>query len=723
MCDFWNMGQMNPMTPEMWPGQPYPLGATYDGVGTNFALFSELADRVELCLFGKNGDDLRLDMTEVDGYVWHSFLPGIGPGQRYGYRVHGPHSPDTGLRGNPTKLLIDPYARALDGEVKWDPAVYGYPLGGDDRERYDANSAPFVPRSVVTSPWFEWGDDRPLRTPWHETVLYECHVKGMTMRHPGVPEDLRGTYAGMASPAIIDHLQRLGVTAVELMPVHHFVHDHYLADKGLRNYWGYNSIGFFAPHLDYSAWGVEQVVSEFKYLVKTMHQAGIEVILDVVYNHTAEGNQFGPTLSFKGLDNPAYYRLSSDERYYFDTTGTGNSLNMRHPHVLQLIIASLREWGPEWRVDGFRFALAASLARQFHEVDRLSAFFDLIQVDPVVSQVKLIAEPWDLGEGGYQVGNFPTLWSEWNGRYRDTVRDYWRGADRTLADFAYRLTGSSDLYGRTGRRPYASVNFVTAHDGFTLTDLVSYDNKHNDANGEENRDGTDDNRSWNSGAEGPTGDPEVLMIRERRRRALMTTLLLSQGVPMIRHGDELGHSQLGNNNAYCQDDEISWLDWENADADFLAFCQDLVDFRSQHPVFRRRRFFEGESILGELSDIAWFRPDGAEMTDDDWGAGFAKSVGIFLNGEALPDPDLRGQRLRDDSFLLLFNGHHEDVTFVLPKREFGRRWATDLTTVSDPKVAKPKSAGTKVAVAGRSVVVLRRLEHPAGGAPRQRGAR
>jgi glycogen operon protein len=711
------------MTTEMWPGQPYPLGATYDGVGTNFALFSEIADRVELCLFDDEGKEERLEVTEVDGYVWHCFLPGVGAGRRYGYRVHGPHVPEQGLRCNPAKLLIDPYARALDSGVKWDPAVYGYPLGGDDREVNDADSAPFMPRSVVSSPWFEWGDDRPLRTPWHETILYEAHVKGLTMRHPGVPEPLRGTYAGMASPAIIEHLQRLGVTAIELMPVHHFVHDHYLADKGLHNYWGYNSIGFFAPHLDYSAWGVEQVVSEFKYLVKTMHQAGIEVILDVVYNHTAEGNQFGPTLSFKGLDNPAYYRLSSDERYYFDTTGTGNSLNMRHPHVLQLIIDSLRYWVTEMRVDGFRFDLAASLARQFHEVDRLSAFFDLIQVDPVVSQVKLIAEPWDLGEGGYQVGNFPTLWSEWNGKYRDTVRDFWRGGEHSLADFAYRLTGSSDLYGRSGRRPYASVNFVTAHDGFTLTDMVSYDSKHNEANGEENRDGTDDNRSWNSGVEGPSDDPEVLKIRERRRRGMMTTLLLSQGVPMIRHGDELGQTQLGNNNAYCQDDEISWLDWDNADADFLAFCQDLVDFRRQHPVFRRRRFFEGESILGELSDIAWFRPDGAEMTDDDWGAGFAKSVGIFLNGEALPDPDRRGQRLRDDSFLLLFNGHHEDVTFVLPKREFGRRWATDLTTVSDPKVAKPKSAGTKVPVAGRSVVVLRRLDHPAGEAARPRGGR
>jgi isoamylase len=708
------------MTPEIWPGQPYPLGATYDGVGTNFAMFSEVAERVELCLFDGDGKERRVELTELDGYVWHCFLPGIGPGQRYGYRVHGPHDAEHGLRCNPEKLLIDPYAMALNGGIKWDPAVYGYPLGGDDRERNDDDSAPFMPHSVVTSPWFDWGDDRPLRTPWHETVLYECHVKGMTMRNPQVPEELRGTYAGMAHPSVIEHLQRLGITAVELMPVHHFVHDHHLADQGMRNYWGYNSIGFFAPHLDYSAWGVEQVASEFKYLVKTMHQAGIEVILDVVYNHTAEGNHMGPTLSFKGIDNPAYYRLADDGRYYFDTTGTGNSLNMRHPHVLQLIIDSLRYWVTEMRVDGFRFDLASALARQFHEVDRLSAFFDLIQVDPVVSQVKLIAEPWDLGEGGYQVGNFPTLWSEWNGKYRDTVRDYWRGDDHSLADFTYRLTGSSDLYGRAGRRPAASINFVTAHDGFTLLDLVSYDHKHNEANGEDGRDGTDDNRSWNSGAEGPTDDPEVLDIRERRRRALMATLLLSQGVPMIRHGDELGHSQLGNNNAYCQDNELSWLDWENVDEDFLAFCEGLVEFRNRHPVFRRRRFFEGQPIIGggELSDIAWFRPDGKEMTDDDWRTGFAKSLGVFLNGDALPDPDMRGRRLRDESFLLLFNGHHEDVTFVLPGRRYGRRWVTELATVGDLSVRKAKTAGGKVIVAGRGLQVLRRMEHPAGPRPR-----
>src|ERR1700727_1271417 len=655
---------MKRMEPEKWPGQPFPLGATYDGVGTNFALFSEVAERVELCLFDDNGgSEKRLDVTEADGYVWHCLLTGVGPCQRYGYRVHGTHFPEAGVRCNESKLLLDPYARALDGEMKWDPAVYGSPLGGDDRARNDEDSAPFMPRSVVCSPWFEWGDDRPLRIPWHETVLYECHVKRLTMRHPEVPPDLRGTYAGMAHPAVIEHLKQLGVTAVELMPVHQFLHDHYLTEQSLSNYWGYNSIAFFAPHSDYSAWGVEQVVSEFKYLVKTMHQAGIEVILDVVYNHTAEGNHFGPTLSFRGIDNPAYYRLADGGRYYFDTTGTGNTLNMRHPHVLQLIIDSLRYWVSEMHVDGFRFDLAASLARQFHEVDRLSAFFDLIQVDPVVSQVKLIAEPWDLGEGGYQVGNFPTLWSEWNGRYRDTVRDYWCGADRTLADFAYRLTGS-----------------------------------------------TDDNRSWNSGVEGPTDDPEVQRLRVQRRRALMTTMLLSTGVPMIRHGDELGHSQGGNNNAYCQDNEISWLDWESADTEFLDFCAQLIDFRHRHPVFRRRRFFEGEPIRrGGLSDISWFRPDGKQMTDDDWDAGFAKSLAVFLNGDALPDPDPRGRRVTDDSFLLLFNGHYGDVTFVLPGRDWGKRWMREFDTAGSEPARRARTAGAKVNVTARSVQVFRRV--------------
>ncbi|HWG01982.1 MAG TPA: glycogen debranching protein GlgX [Trebonia sp.] len=696
---------------EVWPGRPYPLGAAYDGIGTNFALFSEVAERVELCLFDDGGGrERRVRMPEADGYVWHCFLPGVGPGQRYGYRVYGPHDPAQGLRCEPSKLLLDPYAMEIDGQVEWDKAVYGYPLGGDDRERNDADSAPFMPKSVVTNPWFGWDDDHLLRTPWHETVLYECHVKGFTMRHPDVPDELRGTYAGLAHPESIAHLRRLGVTAVELMPVHHFVHDHVLLDRGLRNYWGYNSIGFFAPHSEYSAWGLGQVTSEFKYMVKSLHEAGMEVILDVVYNHTAEGNHFGPMLSFKGIDNQAYYRLTDDPRYYFDTTGTGNTLNMRHPHVLQLIIDSLRYWVTEMHVDGFRFDLAASLARQFHEVDRLSAFFDLIQVDPVISQVKLIAEPWDVGEGGYQVGNFPTLWSEWNGRYRDTVRDFWRGEPSTLAEFASRLTGSSDLYGNTGRRPHASINFVTAHDGFTLRDLVSYDHKHNEDNGEDNRDGADDNRSWNSGAEGPADDPAVDRLRALRSRAMMATMLLSQGVPMLRHGDEFGHSQRGNNNAYCQDNEISWLDWEHPDKGLLAFCAKVIAFRHKHPTFRRRRFFEGRRIFGlKLSDVGWFRTDGKEMTPDDWDTGFAKSVGVFLNGDALPDPGPHGERLTDDTFLLLFNAHNEDVPFTLPGGKWGQMWITDIDT-ADPD-GKPDTvlAGAEVVVPPFSLQVLRRI--------------
>src|SRR6201996_5191232 len=673
------------MISEVWPGRPYPLGAIYDGVGTGFALFSEAAATVGLCLFDEDGGgEQRVEMPEVDGYVWHCFLPGISPGQRYGYRVHGPYDPGAGLRCNPAKLLLDPYARAVDGQVTWDPAVYGYPLGGDDRGRNDDDSAPFVPRSVVTSPWFEWGDDRPLRIPWHETVVYECHVKGLTMRHPEVPENLRGTYAGMAHPAVLRHLHRLGVTAVELMPVHRFVHDQYLVDRGRRNYWGYNSIGFFAPHDEYSAWGVEQAPAEFKYLAKTLHEAGIEVILDVVYNHTAEGNHLGPVLSFKGIDNRSYYRLA-DGRYYFDTTGTGNTLNMRHPHVLQLIIDSLRYWVTEMHVDGFRFDLAASLARQFHEVDRLSAFFDLIQVDPVVSQVKLIAEPWDLGEGGYQVGNFPTLWSEWNGRYRDTVRDYWCGADSTLADFSYRLTGSSDLYGRTGRRPYASVNFVTAHDGFTLTDLVSYDHKHNEANGEGNRDGTDDNRSWNCGAEGPPADPEIRELRDRQRRNFLTTLFLSQGVPMLLAGDELGRTQGGNNNAYCQDNEVSWVDWSLAggSTDLIDFTRTLSMLRREHPVFRRRRFFRGRlatETADSPGDIVWLTPQGREVTVSYWRSEGAKTLAVFLNGDAISEPDPRGERITDDRFLLLFNAGGDTVTFTLPEARYGTSWQVYIDT-------------------------------------------
>jgi isoamylase len=698
---------------ERWPGTPYPLGATYDGIGTNFSLFSEAAEAVEVCLFGPDGEEERVALTEMTGFCWHGYLPGVGPGQRYGFRVHGPYDPAAGLRCNSAKLLLDPYAKAVAGEVRWDPALYPYPLGGDDLARNDSDSAPFMPKAVVTSPYFEWGDDHLLRIPWHDTVLYETHVRGFTMRHPDIPEPLRGTYAGLAHPAAIEYLQRLGVTAVELMPVHQFVHDHRLVDRGLRNYWGYNSIAFLAPHNGYAAWADPgAVVSEFRYMVKTLHAAGIEVILDVVYNHTAEGNHLGPVFSFKGIDNQAYYRLAEpDRRYYFDTTGTGNTLNMRHPHVLQLVVDSLRYWVTDMHVDGFRFDLAAALARQFYEVDRLAAFFDLIQCDPVVSQVKLIAEPWDLGAGGYQVGNFPTLWSEWNGRYRDTVRDYWRGAEGTLGDFAYRFTGSSDLYEHNGRRPYASVNFVTAHDGFTLTDLVAYEHKHNEANGEDNRDGTDDNRSWNCGAEGPTDDPAVTALRARQRRNFLATLLLSQGVPMLCGGDEIGRTQRGNNNAYCQDNELSWYEWDSADRDFLEFTRRLIALRRRHPVFRRRRFFQGRPILGSgLSDIGWFRPDGKEMTDDDWHHSFAKALGVFLNGEEIPDPDPRGQRVVDDSFLVLFNAHAEPLDFVLPGGRWGELWSVELDT-ADGGTASGVAyrAGATVPVDGHSVVVLKRV--------------
>ena len=546
----------------MWPGDSYPLGATYDGAGTNFGLFSEVADRVELCLFDDEGTESRVELREVDGFVWHGYLPGISPGQRYGYRVHGPYNPAAGQRCNPAKLLLDPYAKAIDGHVTWGQPVFSYPFGHPDR-RNNTDSAPYVPRSAVINPYFDWGLDRPPRTPYHETVIYEAHVRGLTKEHPVVPEEQRGTYLGLAHPAIISHLHRLGVTAIELMPVHQYVTDSHLNDRGLHNYWGYNTIGFFAPHNGYAASGRRgEQVQEFKTMVRTLHEAGIEVILDVVYNHTAEGNHLGPTLSFRGIDNAAYYRLVDDDKlYYMDTTGTGNSLLMRNPHVLQMIMDSLRYWVLDMHVDGFRFDLAAALARQFHEVDRLSAFFDLVQQDPVVSQVKLIAEPWDVGDGGYHVGNFPPLWSEWNGKYRDTIRDFWRGQPATLPEFASRLTGSSDLYQQDSRRPVASVNFVTAHDGFTLQDLVSYDHKHNEANGEDNRDGSDDNRSWNCGVEGPTDDPAILALRARQKRNFLTTLLLSQGVPMLLAGDEMGRTQQGNNNAYCQDNEISWIDW------------------------------------------------------------------------------------------------------------------------------------------------------------------
>jgi isoamylase len=702
---------MTEATIENWPGRPYPLGAAYDGGGTNFSLFSEMAEEVELCLFDDSGGEERLRLEEIDAFVWHTYLPTVAPGQRYGYRVHGPWAPEHGQRCNPAKLLIDPYAKAIEGQVDWNPACFPYTIG-DENSRNDDDSAPYVPRSVVHNPYFDWGNDRPPDVQLNESVIYEVHVKGFTARHPDISEAQRGTYSGLGHPAAIEHLTGLGVTAVELLPVHQFIHDAHLIERGLRNYWGYNSIGFLAPHNEYAATGQRgEQVAEFKAMVRALHEAGIEVILDVVYNHTAEGNHLGPELSMKGIDNAAYYRLVTDDpRFYYDTTGTGNSLNVGHPHTLQLIMDSLRYWVTEMHVDGFRFDLAASLARQFHEVDRLSAFFDLIQQDPVVSQVKLIAEPWDIGEGGYQVGNFPALWSEWNGRYRDTVRDFWRGEPATLGEFGSRLTGSSDLYQADTRHPGASVNFVTAHDGFTLRDLVSYNEKHNEANGEDNADGEPYNRSWNCGVEGDTDDQAVLALRHQQQRNFLATLLLSQGVTMLLGGDELGRTQRGNNNAYCQDNEISWYDWEHVDEDLVEFTRLLIALRRDHPVLRRRRWFQGHSIRGSV-DLGWFRPDGAEMSDDDWEAS-PPSVGVFLNGAAITDRDRRGQRVTDDSFLLLFNTHAEPIEWTLPK-QWGQWW--DLVTeTADPGRSEDgvlESSAT-MPVAGRSVVVLRHRDPP-----------
>ncbi|MFH8344101.1 glycogen debranching protein GlgX [Streptomyces sp. NPDC018045] len=743
---------------QVWPGQMYPLGATYDGAGTNFAVYSETAERIELSLLHDDGSETAVELRETDAFVRHAYLPGIMPGQRYGFRVHGPYKPERGDRHNSAKLLLDPYAKAVSGAIDWHEAVYGYHFGRPD-SRNDLDSAPHTMASVVVNPYFDWGDDRPPRTDYHETVLYEAHVKGLTMLHPDLPDDLRGSYAALAHPAVIEHLTELGVTALELMPVHQFVHDHRLVDTGLANYWGYNTIGFFAPHNAYASWGDRgQQVLEFKSAVRALHEAGIEVILDVVYNHTAEGNHLGPTLSFRGLDNASYYRLSDDPRYYTDTTGTGNSLLMRSPHVLQLIMDSLRYWVQEMRVDGFRFDLAATLARQFHEVDRLSSFFDLVQQDPVVSQVKLIAEPWDVGEGGYQVGNFPPLWTEWNGKFRDTVRDLWRGEPRTLAEFGSRLTGSSDLYQGDGRRPLASVNFVTCHDGFTLRDLVSYDNKHNEANGEDNQDGESFNRSWNCGAEGPTDDPAVRELRARQMRNFIATLLLSQGVPMLSHGDEFGRTQHGNNNAYCQDNELAWVHWpgtgegggsgaETGDGggagagpgaeegpeaaagreadreqaavreegrEMLAFVRQMVWLRRDHPVFRRRRFFHGRPMEGthdELSDIAWFTAEGEEMRQRDWQAAHAKSLTVFLNGSAITEPGSRGERITDDSFLLMFNAHAGDREFTVPV-DHGRQWQAVVDTAHPEAVADggglKAQAGDRLTLPGRSLLVLQR---------------
>ncbi|GAA2630396.1 glycogen debranching protein GlgX [Streptomyces axinellae] len=714
---------------QVWPGHAYPLGANYDGAGTNFAVFSEAAERVELCLLHEDGSETAVELRESDGFVRHAYLPGVLPGQRYGFRVHGPYTPESGRRCNSAKLLLDPYAKAVSGAVDWNEAVYGYHFGDPER-RNDLDSAPHTMTSVVINPYFDWGDDRSPRTDYHHTVLYEAHVKGLTMLHPELPGELRGTYAALAHPAVIGHLTDLGVTALELMPVHQFVTDHRLADQGLVNYWGYNTIGFFAPHNAYASWGeCGEQVQEFKHAVRALHQAGIEVILDVVYNHTAEGNHLGPTLSFRGLDNASYYRLAEDPRYYTDTTGTGNSLLMRSPHVLQLIMDSLRYWVTEMHVDGFRFDLAATLARQFHEVDRLSSFFDLVQQDPVVSRVKLIAEPWDVGEGGYQVGNFPPLWTEWNGRYRDTVRDLWRGEPRTLAEFGSRLTGSSDLYQDDGRRPLASINFVTCHDGFTLRDLVSYDEKHNEANGEGNSDGESHNRSWNCGAEGESDDPGILALRRRQQRNFIATLLLSQGVPMLGHGDEFGRTQRGNNNAYCQDSPLTWVRWpggmpagadgeeagaEGPDQALCEFVRTMVWLRRDHPVFRRRRFFHGrpsEGTRDELSDIAWFTPEGEEMSPGNWQEAQAGSLTVFLNGDAISEPGERGERITDDSFLLLFNAESKPLDFVIPA-DHGSEWELLVNTAEESVHAagdRPTvPAAARLPLPPRTMAVLRR---------------
>ncbi len=714
---------------QTWPGRPYPLGATYDGTGTNFALFSSVAERVELCLIDDDGNEQRIEVEETDAHVWHVYLPGVQPGTRYGYRVHGPYDPASGHRCNPSKLLLDPYAKAVDGQIDGDESLFSYPFSDPrsavtGKKRNDADSAAHMMTAVVVNPFFDWGHDRPPAHDYHDSVIYEAHVKGMTMLHPAVPDDLRGTYAGIAHPAIVDHLTTLGVTAIELMPVHQFVNDPHLQSKGLSNYWGYNTIGYFAPHNGYAAFGTRgEQVQEFKSMVKTLHDAGIEVILDVVYNHTAEGNHLGPTLSFRGIDNAAYYRLvDGDEAHYFDTTGTGNSLLMRSPHVLQLIMDSLRYWVTEMHVDGFRFDLAATLARQFHEVDRLSAFFDIVQQDPVVSQVKLIAEPWDVGDGGYQVGGFPPLWTEWNGRYRDTVRDFWRGEPGGVPELASRLTGSSDLYERSARMPIASINFVTAHDGFTLADLVSYNEKHNDANGEGGADGESHNRSWNCGAEGPTDDPEITALRARQRRNFLATLLLSQGVPMIAHGDEIARTQQGNNNGYCQDNELTWMDWggpEGLDeerAELLEFTRKMVRLRLDHPLLHRRRFFSAPDDGGShpyagtsaMPEIEWLDLSGKRMDDEDWNNGYARSLMVFLNGDAIPEKDDRGRRIVDDSFLVLFNAHSEALDFTLPPADYGERWTAVVDTDHTTPEGAEHEAGSVLSVTSRSVVVLSR---------------
>lgn len=700
-----------------YPGQPFPLGATWDGKGVNFALYSEHATGVELCLFDHSDDETeahKIKFTEYTHLVWHMYVPGLKPGQLYGFRVHGPFEPEKGHRFNPNKLLLDPYAKAIAGTIDWNDSLFGYKMKSKikDLSFSETDSGAYLPKSVVIDNTFDWEGVVAPHVPDHHAIIYETHVKGFTQVHPDIPENMRGTYAGIGHPASIKYLQDLGITSLELMPIHHFVIDGHLKDKGLTNYWGYNTIGFFAPHAPYSSAGVcGEQVNEFKEMVKSLHKAGIEVILDVVYNHTAEGNHFGPTLSFKGIDNMSYYRLMEEARYYRDYTGTGNTLNANLPSVLRIIMDSLRYWIQEMHVDGFRFDLASTLARELHEVNKLSAFFDIIHQDPIISQVKLIAEPWDVGEGGYQVGNFPPGWYEWNGKYRDCVRDYWRGADSMLGEFALRFTGSPDLYADDDRNPSASVNFVTAHDGFTLHDLVSYNEKHNDANGENNQDGESHNRSWNCGVEGPADDEEIRSLRQKQKRNMLTTMFLSQGIPMLVSGDELGKTQQGNNNVYCQDNELSWINWKDADQELLKFVQELIGLRKKHPIFRRRKWFQGQPIKGQkLDDIGWFLPDGSEMADSHWQHDFAKSLAVYLNGRGIRTPGPEGERVWDDSFYVIFNAHHESIGFRLPSEHYGRQWMhvldTSQSAFTNGKSYKPEEV---IEVEARSMILLK---HP-----------
>ncbi|MDB5249512.1 MAG: glycogen debranching protein GlgX [Segetibacter sp.] len=705
----------------VYPGHPYPLGATWDGNGVNFALYADNATGVELCLFDSTKstkESAKIEITERTHQIWHVYLPDAKPGQLYGYRVRGPYEPENGHRFNHYKLLIDPYAKAIAGTIEWHDSLFGYVLGAPDADLTFSrtDSAPYVPKSVVIDPNFDWEGDTPPKISYHKSIIYETHVKGFTKLHPDIPEEIKGTYAALAHPVTIQYLHDLGITAIELMPVHHFIRDRHLAETDLANYWGYNSIGFFAPDVRYSGSGVQgEQVFEFKNMVKKLHKAGIEVILDVVYNHTGEGNHMGPTISFRGIDNASYYRLTEDKRYCMDYTGTGNTLNAMMPNVLRLIMDSLRYWILEMHIDGFRFDLASTLARELHSVDRLGSFFDIIHQDPVISQVKLIAEPWDIGEGGYQVGKFPPGWAEWNGKYRDCLRDYWRGADSMLGEFAQRFTGSPDLYQNDYRKPTASINFITAHDGFTLHDLVSYNEKHNMANLENNNDGESHNKSWNCGAEGPTDNPDIIALRSQQKRNFLATLFLSQGVPMIVAGDEIGRTQHGNNNAYCQDNEISWLHWEEADQELLEFTRKVIHFRKNHPVFRRRRWFQGQPIhaAGGLEDIAWFLPEGTEMTEENWRHDYAKSLGVFLNGQGIRSKGPKGETIIDDSFYVIFNAYHDKLEYTLPPEKYGTQWIKVLDT-SENLVDEDRgdfAAGEAIIVQGRSTVVLKQQDN------------